>query len=49
MGDIIGFVWDDYMADVSFESVKSQVSYLRKKLPNISITNIYGVGYILKV
>ncbi len=49
MSDIIGFVWDDYMIDVSFESVKSQVSYLRKKLPNISITNIYGVGYILKV
>lgn len=49
MSDIIGFVWDDYMADVSFESVKSQVSYLRKKLPNISIINIYGVGYILKV
>lgn len=49
MSDIMEYVWDDHMTDVSFESVKSQVSYLRKKLPNNVITNVYGIGYILKV
>ena len=47
--DIINFVWDDYRLDISFESVKSQVKYLRKKLPNDLITNVYGVGYMLKI
>lgn len=48
--DIIIFVWDDdYGLNISSESVKSQVSYLRKKLPNGLITNVYGVGYMLKI
>ncbi|MDX9743685.1 MAG: response regulator transcription factor [Arcobacteraceae bacterium] len=47
--NIINFVWDDYNLDISFESVKSQVKYLRKKLPNSLISNVYGVGYMIKI
>ena len=47
--DIINFVWEDFSFEISFESVKSQVKYLRKKLPNDLITNVYGVGYMLKI
>lgn len=46
--DIINFVWEDLSMDISFDSVKSQVSLLRKKLPKNSLTSVYGVGYILK-
>ena len=47
--DIVVFVWRDYMDEVSIESVKSLVSNLRKKLPKDTISNIYGIGYILKI
>ena len=47
--DIGDFVWDDSIDSVSNESIKMQVSNLRKKLPDNLITNVYGVGYMLKV
>ena len=47
--DIGNFVWKDSIDFVSNESIKMQVSNLRKKLPNNLITNVYGVGYMLKV
>ncbi len=46
--DIMAFVWeDDFDAEISIESVKFQVSMLRKKLPKDSIKNVYGRGYVL--
>ena len=46
--DIMALVWeDDFDAEISIESVKFQVSMLRKKLPKDSIKNVYGKGYIL--
>ncbi len=48
MEDIAISVWKDYINEVSNESVKSLVSNLRKKLPKDTITNVYGIGYILK-
>jgi len=46
--DIMALVWeDDFDAEISIESVKFQVSMLRKKLPKDSIKNIYGKGYVL--
>jgi len=47
--DIMALVWeDDFDAEISVESVKFQVSQLRKKLPKESIKNVYGKGYILE-
>lgn len=46
--DIMAFCWNDFLNEVSVESVKSLVSNLRKKLPEDTIANVYGVGYILK-
>ena len=46
--DIMVYCWSDINFEVSLESVKSLVSNLRKKLPKDSISNVYGVGYILK-
>lgn len=46
--DIMALVWeDDFDAEISIESVKFQVSMLRKKLPKDSIKNVYGKGYVL--
>ncbi len=46
--EIMAIVWeDDIDTDVSIESVKLQVHYLRKKLPKNVIQNIYGKGYTL--
>jgi len=46
--DIMALVWeDDFDAEISVESVKFQVSMLRKKLPKDSIKNVYGKGYVL--
>jgi len=46
--DIMARLWeDDFEQEVSVESVKLQVCFLRKKLPKNSIKNIYGKGYIL--
>jgi DNA-binding response OmpR family regulator len=46
--DIIVFVWSDSINEVSLESVKSLMSKLRKKLPKDTISNVYGVGYIMQ-
>ena len=47
--DIIISVWDNgYEYDISTDSVKNQVSHLRKKLPELCIENVYGKGYLLK-
>lgn len=46
---IVTTVWDDaFDREISIDSVKNQVSQLRKKIPNLCITSIYGEGYILK-
>ena len=46
---IITTLWDDALnREISIDSVKSQVSQLRKKAPSLQIINIYGGGYILK-
>lgn len=46
--DIGNYAWSDNIDLVSNESIKMQVSNLRKKLPDNLITNVYGIGYILK-
>jgi len=47
--DIMAYVWeDDFDKEISIESVKNQVSHLRKKLPINSIESVYGKGYRLK-
>lgn len=47
--DIMIAVWDDAFDKViSLDSVKNQVSHLRKKLPDGCIDTIYGKGYKLK-
>lgn len=48
--DIILFVWgEEKYFDISVDSVKSQVSNLRKKLPSNVIQTVYGGGYRLRV
>jgi len=45
---IMSTVWEGaFDREVSIDSVKNQVSQLRKKIPNIHIFSIYGEGYIL--
>jgi DNA-binding response OmpR family regulator len=45
--EIMALVWeDDFDKEVSVQSVKFQVTLLRKKLPKNSIKNVYGKGYI---
>ena len=47
--DIMLAVWENaFENEISVDSVKNQISHLRKKLPNVSIDTIYGKGYILK-
>jgi len=46
---IMATVWDDaFEREISLDSVKNQVSQLRKKLPEGCISSVYGEGYILK-
>jgi len=46
--DIQANVWEnDFDVEVSIQSIKLQVTLLRKKLPEGSIKNVYGKGYIL--
>jgi len=46
--EIQAHVWaENYEDDISIQSVKFQVTQLRKKLPKACIKNIYGCGYIL--
>jgi len=45
--DIQAHVWvRNYEDELSIQSVKLQITQLRKKLPKGSIQNIYGCGYI---
>ncbi len=47
--DIMAIVWEDsFDNEVSIGSVKSLVSKLRKKLPQNTIQNAYGIGYLLR-
>jgi DNA-binding response OmpR family regulator len=47
--EIIINLWEDsFEKEVSIDSVKNQVSHLRKKIPNECIVSVYGQGYILK-
>ena len=47
--DIMVTVWEDaFDKDISMDSIKNQISHLRKKLPSISINAVYGKGYVLK-
>lgn len=41
--EIIDYLWEDGVADIT--NLKNIISRLRKKLPEISIENIYGLGY----
>ncbi len=42
-------VWDNSIdREISIDSIKNQVSQLRKKIPDICISSIYGEGYKLK-
>ena len=46
---VISTVWENaYDKDVSLDSVKNQVSQLRRHLPENCIVSIYGEGYMLK-
>lgn len=46
---ITSSVWEDSIErDISIDSVKNQVSKLRKKLPDDCIASVYGEGYVLK-
>jgi DNA-binding response OmpR family regulator len=46
--EIMAHVWEDeFEKDISVQSVKLQVTMLRKKLPKDSIQNVYGKGYML--
>lgn len=48
INDLILFVWgDDNIYETTVDSVKTQVSYLRKKLPKNCIKTVYGGGYTL--
>lgn len=47
--DIMVTVWEDALEkEISHNSVKNQISHLRKKLPNVCIDAVYGEGYRLK-
>jgi len=47
--EIMLAVWEDaFEKDISYDSVKNQISHLRKKLPDICIDAVYGKGYKLK-
>jgi len=42
-------VWEDaFEREISIDSVKNQVSQLRKKLPAGCVASVYGEGYVLK-
>ena len=47
---IMAELWEDsFDREISIDSVKNQVSKLRKKLPLDCISNVYGEGYLLKI
>lgn len=46
---IMTTVWEESLRkEISIDSIKNQVSKLRKKLPDDCIASVYGEGYILK-
>jgi len=46
---IVSTIWGDaFDREISIDSIKNKVSRLRKKIPDICISNIYGEGYILR-
>ncbi len=46
--DIMVALWDDALdRKISVNSVKNQVSGLRKKVPVLNIESVYGIGYIM--
>lgn len=46
--DIMIAVWDDaFDTNISLDSIKNQISHLRKKLPKDCIDTVYGKGYML--
>ena len=46
---IVSQIWGDtFDREISIDSIKNQISQLRKKIPGVSVSNIYGEGYILK-
>jgi len=46
---IMAAVWEDaFEREISIDSVKNQVSQLRKKLPEGCVASVYGEGYVLK-
>jgi len=48
--DIQANVWiENYEDDISIQSVKLQITNLRKKLPKGCISNVYGAGYVLLI
>jgi len=48
--DLMQAAWKDaYAREISLDSVKNQVSKLRKKLPEGSLESVYGAGYRLKI
>jgi len=45
---IVLAVWEDaFDREISIDSIKNQVSQLRKKMPSVCIKSIYGEGYTL--
>ena len=47
--DIMVEVWEDsFEKNISIDSVKNQVSHLRKKLPRSCIDSVYGKGYMFR-
>ena len=47
--DIMVCVWEDaFEKEISLDSIKNQISHLRKKLPSDCIDSVYGKGYLLK-
>ncbi len=47
--EIMLAVWENaYDKNISYDSVKNQISHLRKKLPDVCIDAVYGKGYVLK-
>ncbi|MCV6607133.1 MAG: response regulator transcription factor [Campylobacterales bacterium] len=47
--EIFNTLWSDEPHKVSIESLASHVSRMRKKVPELDIESIYGVGYSLKI
>ena len=47
--EIMVTVWEDaFEKEISHNSVKNQISHLRKKLPDVCIDAVYGEGYRLQ-